>query len=70
MHNSVLVGDLALLKEDHLPRHLWRTSCRMKETFMGRDGRVAGAINMFSCLSCRIFRITIYRWYQPSAFRA
>ncbi|KAM7282559.1 uncharacterized protein ISCGN_002706 [Ixodes scapularis] len=29
---------------------------------------VAGAISMFRCLSCRIFRTTIYRWYQPSAF--
>ncbi|KAG0430401.1 hypothetical protein HPB47_022731, partial [Ixodes persulcatus] len=30
--------------EDRLPRHLWRT-CTIKETFMGRDGRVR---------SCRI----------------
>ena len=38
------VGDLCLLKEDNLPRHMWRT-CRIKDTFEGRDSKVR---------SCRI----------------
>lgn len=33
------VGDMCLLNEDSLPRHMWKT-CRVKETFSGRDGRV------------------------------
>lgn len=32
-------GDLVLLKEDRLPRHMWKM-CRVSETFPGRDGKV------------------------------
>ncbi|EEC20486.1 conserved hypothetical protein [Ixodes scapularis] len=36
--SGLQVGDLVLLKEDRLPRHMWKT-CRIEETIQGRDGR-------------------------------
>ncbi|XP_037502495.1 uncharacterized protein LOC119376894 [Rhipicephalus sanguineus] len=37
--SDLKIGDLVLLKEDHLKRHMWKIA-RIKETFKGRDGRV------------------------------
>lgn len=37
--SGLQAGDLVLLKEDHLKRHLWKTG-RITETFKGRDGLV------------------------------
>ncbi|XP_040064455.2 uncharacterized protein LOC115321752 [Ixodes scapularis] len=35
----IQTGDLVLLKDNRLPRHVWKI-CRVNETFPGRDGKV------------------------------
>ena len=41
--NNIKIGDLVLLKNEHLPRLSWHL-CKVKEVFTGSDGKVRSAL--------------------------
>ncbi|XP_042146100.1 uncharacterized protein LOC121835717 [Ixodes scapularis] len=53
--SCIQTGDLVLLKDNRLPRHMWKL-CRVNETFPGRDGKVR---------SCRIITPSGRELCQP-----
>ena len=40
---NIKIGDLVLLKDEHLPRLSWHL-CKVKEVFTGSDGKVRSAL--------------------------